>query len=569
MLGGGREGPHYDGRVAATRPARAPAATPAPEPVTTTDASERSATARAWSGPGRRELVIAALVLTVVGVAAYAANIRDSGFSTDDWANAGLSLQNPDGAGGVLRSYADLTPYRPALILYVPATYWVFGTHMGLHLAWAVLLAVFVSTMLYGILRSCGLARTHALAIGVLLLIYPWADSTRMWPTASMATFAIGLALAGVWVALAGLRAGSYRRHALAVALYLLSALTYELTVGLICCAGLLYVLRAGWRPAWRRWAADLVAMGAAAAWNFSTTPRTAATGISALLDHLWSIVVQGGTVVARSALPLGADRKALTLLVLLGVLALAVAVALLARRTRPALRPWLLLFAGGVAVTVLGWAPFVPADPYYTPSTLGFTNRVNALAAVGIVMALYALAGMVGTLVGRRPLVATAVTLVLAVVLGAGYLKVLDRHSDLWVGAFRGEMAAIGQIKHAYPKLPENAVVHTFGYPGYQAPGVPIFAVSWDLRYALKLQYDDVSVGGYPVVEPAGVHCDPTGVTLVGGPQFAEPRTTPYGDAILFDVPTGRHAQPRDVRECRRTLPSFRPGPASLQGDY
>src|SRR5205085_6995565 len=122
--------------------------------------------------------------------------------------------------------------------------------------------------------------------------------------------------------------------------------------------------------------------------------------------------------------------------------------------------RPWLLLFAAGAAVIVLGWAPLVPADPYYTPSIYGFTNRVNALAAVGIVMALYALAGMIGALVGavrpRTPLVATAVTLVLAAVLGAGYVKVLERHSDLWVAAFHGEMAAIGQIKGAYPKLPQ-----------------------------------------------------------------------------------------------------------------
>jgi hypothetical protein len=563
--------------MSTTRPARTPAATPASEPVHATDAPARPATPRAWRSAGVRELAIAALVLTVVGVAGYAANILDSGFSTDDWSNAALSLQSSDGVGGVLRSYADLTPYRPVLILYVPATYWVFGIHMGLHLAWAVVLAIFVSTMLYGILRSCGLARTHALAIGILLLIYPWADSTRMWPTASMATFAIGLALAGVWVALAGLRAGSYRRHALAVALYLLSALTYELTVGLICSAGLLYVLRAGWRPAWRRWAADLVAMGAAAAWNFSTTPRTAATDLSALLDHLWSIVVQGGSIVAYSAHPLaGPDRKTLVLLVLLGVLVLTVAVAVIARRSprwNGRLRSWLLLFAAGAAVTVLGWAPFVPADPYYTPSIYGFTNRVNALAAVGVVMALYALAGMIGALVGaarpRSPLVATAVTLVLAAVLGAGYLKVLDRHSDLWVGAFRGEMAALGQIRGAYPKLPDGAVVHTFGYPGYQAPGVPVFAVSWDLRSALKLQYKDDSVGGYPVVAPAAVRCEPAGVVIAGGTAFAEPRTTPYGDAILFDVPTGRHAQPRDIGECRRSLPAFTPGPLELQVDY
>ena len=159
--------------------------------------------------------------------------------------------------------------------------------------------------------------------------------------------------------------------------------------------------------------------------------------------------------------------------------------------------------------------------------------------------------------------------TLVLAAVLGVGYLKVLDRHSDLWVGAFRGEMAAIGQIKTQYPKLPAESVVYTFGYPGYQTTGVPIFAAAWDLDGALKLQYRTAHVGGYPVVQPSAVRCESSGVVISGGPAFAIPRSTPFGRAILLDVPSGRHVRPRNNRECRRSLPSFIPGPPQLLTTY
>lgn len=543
------------------RAARAPAPAVAAEQVTAR---------RVWWA----ELGVAWVLLLIVGVAAFATNIRDSGFSSDDWANAVRTLQTPGGVGNVISAYADITAFRPLLILYVPLTYWVFGTHMGFHLAWSVALAIFMSGMLYGLLRECGLRRVHSFLVAALLLVYPWADSTRMWPTGSMASLAIGLGLAGVWVALVGLRRDSWRVHAVAVALYLASILTYEITALLIVAAGLLYIVRHGWRAARLRWGADLVAVIAAAVWNSSTTARPHAFDLAALWSHFRLIVQQGGTLVARSAVPVGRPSTALVLLVLLGLCIVAGTLAW-ARRGRPlaaALRPWLLLGLGGAVVVVAGWAIFTPTDAYYTPSVYGFTNRVNALAAVGLVMFLYAAAGVVGTLVGRvaprLPVVATATTVVVAVILGAGYTKVLERHSDLWVGAFRGEMGALRQVAAQYPTMPSHSTVLTFGYPGYQAPGVPIFDLTWDLSSALKLHYDDPSVSGYPVVAPAHVRCTRKGV-LAGGGAISGLPPIPYGRAILLDVRTGRHVAPTDAAGCRRALPGFVPGPLELSADY
>lgn len=518
--------------------------------------------------PSRREWLVAWALLALLGMVAYAQSILNSGFSTDDWANAASTIYNPDGFAGAIASFAELTNYRPVLILYVPLTYAVLGTHMGFHLAWAALLAVVVSCLVHGILRRLGVRPVHAWMIAALVLIYPWFDSTRLWATASMASLAIAFALAGIWMALIGLERGAWRWHAGAVALYLLSGLTYELTLPLIGAAGLLYVARGGWRAARWRWAVDLVTVLAMAAWNVSTTRRTTAFGLDASVTHAGQIAREGLTLLGRTALPVGPQR---TWLVVAALAALAV-LALVLRRRVEGLRPWLWLFAGGLVVAALGWLMFIPADPYYTPSVYGFTNRVNALAGIGLVMAVYAAAGIVGTLAGRlRPRVrrlGAAVTVALALVLGVAYAGVLDRHSQLWEDAFNAQLGALGQMKTHLPELAEGSTVFMYGYPAYLAPGVPIFAVSWDLTSAIKIQYRQGDLAGYPVVAGATMRCDPAGV-VIGGPGFDGTPPSPFGKAILFDVPSGRTVKPAGVASCRRGLRGFAPGPTQLHGDY
>jgi hypothetical protein len=541
-----------------------------PESHARTDASgARSHIAAVDSGrPSRREWLVAWGLLALVGVVAYAQSILNSGFSTDDWANAATTIYNADGFGGVIASFADLTKYRPVLILYVPLTYEVLGTHMGFHLAWAALLAVLVSCLVHGILRRLGVRPVHAWMIAALVLIYPWFDSTRLWATASMASLAIAFALAGIWMSLIGLERRSWRWHAGAIALYLLSGLTYELTLPLIGAAGLLYVACAGWRAARWRWAADLVTVMAIAAWNVSTTRRTTAFGLDASFTHARQIAREGLTLLGRTALPVGPPRTWVAVAVL-GALAV---LALVLRRRVDGLRPWLWLFAGGLVTAALGWIMFIPADPYYTPSVYGFTNRVNALAGIGLVIAVYAAAGIVGTLAGRLApgtrRAGAAVTVALGLVLGVAYAGVLDRHSQLWEDAFSAQLGALGQMKTHLPELADGSTVYMYGYPAYLAPGVPIFAVSWDLNNAIKIQYRQGDLAGYPVVAGATVRCDRAGV-VIRGPGFEGTPPAPFGKAILFDVPSGRTVKPADVASCRRGLRGFAPGPTQLHGDY
>jgi hypothetical protein len=530
------------------------------------------------SPPARnREAVLAAIALLLVGVVAYASHIRHGGFYLDDWSNAAGTLHPPGGPGfgNAVSYFSEITLYRPVLVVYVPLTYLVSGTHMAYQLAWAVLLAVFIATMLFLILRALAVPRLHAWLIAVLTLVYPWFDSTRLWESAGQASFAIALYLTGLWLALAALRRRSLRLHAAAAALYLLSILTYEVTLPLVVAAVLLYMLRAGWRAARKCWAIDVAAAVAGGLWVGLETTREK-RGVSADISHLKMIVTSGGTIIGRTLLPVGPQKTALALVLLVAVAATGVAAWLWTRRTGRSgsgwgLGSWLAMSGGGLLVAALGWLMFIPANPYYTPSVYGFTNRVNSLAGFGLVIAAYGALGVVGALIGQlRPharMLPAATTVALGLGLGFAYTHVLERHSRIWNAAYRAESAAIGVMRMQLPHLPPGSTVFTSNYPDYQTLGVPIFSASWDLNGMIKLQYKDGSLSAYPVLPELSLSCSARGVGVrgTGAPQAL----APYGSAVLLDLRSGRHDRPQNERQCRALAGTYTPGPLYLSLTY
>lgn len=253
---------------------------------------------------GLKEFALAFLALALVAALAYVPHIRHGGFYLDDWADAAARFFPPGGPGlgHVLDVYRGLFPYRLVLILYVPLKYYVFGADISLQLAWTVALGVFAAALLYGILRFFNVPWCHAWLIAALTLVFPWFDSTRFWEAASLSTFAIVVALGGFWVALIGLNRGSWRLHACAAGLYLVSILTYEITLPPIAAAGIVYVLRFGWRNARGRWGVDLLVVVTAGLWNAAHTNRTVSS-ISGDVEHLGNIFVSGGTILGRAVI--------------------------------------------------------------------------------------------------------------------------------------------------------------------------------------------------------------------------------------------------------------------------
>jgi hypothetical protein len=534
--------------------------------------------ARAMRAYAIRGLAVAWLGLALVGALAFGPHVLKGGFYLDDWSNGAETLYPPGGSGfaHAISNFSELTLYRPVLVLYVPLTYLVFGTHMGYQLAWAAGLAMVLAALLYGIFRKLGVPRFHAWFIAALTIVYPWYDSTRFWQTADQATVSIVFLCAGLWIALTGLSRRSWRLHCLAAALYLLSILTYEVTLPLVAVLGALYVLRAGWRAARIRWAVDLVVAVIGGLWVGLQTNHES-YGLSADFTHFKEIVTSGGTILGRSLFPLGSQRTTIAI-VLIALVMIGGLIAYLSPRTRARfqsgwnLGSWLLLAAGGLVVAVLGWAMFIPANPYYTPSIYGVTNRVNALAGIGLVIAIYAVFGVAGALVASlRPKlhVLGGLTVVLGLLLAFGYAKVLERHSKIWNAAYSAEAAGIGELRMQFPKLPAGTTVFVADYPAYQTLGVPIFSANWDVNGMIKLQYKTPFLSAYPIIPGLSLACHPTGVGLQGAGAGPSGATVPYGMARLLDVRTGQHSQPRNIRQCKAVAGSYPAGPLSRSLTY
>jgi hypothetical protein len=533
----------------------------------------------AWRSPPAKEVLIAFLALSAVAAVVFGTYVIHGGFHLDDWADAAGTFYPPGGrtVGNVLSYFQAIFDYRPVLIVFTPVKYSLLGSDPSLHLAWTVLFGVLISLLAYGILRTVRVPRHHAWMIAALALVYPWFDSVRLWGSGNPPLLGIALAFAGLWVALVGVRRRSWRLHALAAALYLLSILAYEIALPLIAAAGALYLLLAGWRVAGWRWAVDLAVVAAGGAWVGTHTTRTVSSGLPGDLTHMREIVSGGKAILARTFDPLGPDPHT-TFVLLLAVAVVAAGVIAYVRlgNSRAAepgwgLREWLVLALGGLVVMVLGWLIFVPADPYYTPNTLGIGNRVNALAGYGLVILAYAVIGIaVAVLCAIWPAArrwAPAATVALAVLLGAAYVHVLDRHMGIWESAFESERTALERIERRYPDLPPGTTLFTSEYPAYQAPGVAVFGTAWDLNAAVKLEYDDGLIGAFPVLPGLEVECRRDGVGLRG--EGAPPWTTPYGMAHLFNLTSGAQAEPRDRRQCEAVADRYVAGPLYLQDGY
>jgi hypothetical protein len=534
-----------------------------------------------------REFALASLALLLLAGLAYASLILHGGFHLDDWSNGAGTFYPPGGSsvGDTLEWFKELTFFRPVLVLYVPLTYAVFGMHEGVFLAWAVFVALAGVCLFYGVLRRLGVPWIHALVIAGLVLIFPWFDSTRMMPSAGVITLSIFFMMAGLFIALVGLDRRDLRLHFVAAAFYLLSILSYEITLPLIAGLGFIYLFRAGWREARWRWLIDLVVVVAGGIWNLTHTVRTT-SGISGDLDHLRQIIDGGKAILGQTVLPTKTPQTTLVLIGLAVVLGAGLAVWWSERgstersASEPAqgssgrswgLREWLLLAGGGIGVAALGWAIFIPADPYYTPVIWGVTNRVNGMAGFGTVITVYAALGVLGNLVGRLvrgvSLAPVAITLVLAAALGLGYGIVLHNHTGMWNAAYVSEEEGLAKITSRYPTLPPDTTIFATNWPANETLGVPIFSATWDLDGMLKDHYETAAVSGYPLLEGWAMKCTSEAVemeaggTLISRAEYGKARIVNLGEEAAFD--------PTDRRSCQKAISQVAPGPTYLSYEY
>ena len=529
------------------------------------------------------EAAIAGVVLVGAAFAAFGAHVADGGFELDDWSWA-AQHQSAGGffafAGDLLGTSLSYAGTRPGEAVYFTVMYGLFGSNPAGHIAVTVALAGLMSTAVYCVLRTLGMERLHAGAIGLLLVLFPATDADRLWLTVGYAHIAICLYACGLLCTLRAFRLSGRRAlawHVAGVVLYGASLLTYEIAVGGVLLTVLVYRFRTDWRTALRRWVADLALLIPAGLYDHHTK------GASFSLGHIFhqgrTIAHQAWTLLTRLGIQTGPARLPAYVIVLLVVAAAgAVFLVPLAEDARRPLRRWLAVCAGGVIVVGAGYVPFLGSNSFYLPLRPGFGNRTNFGAAAGFVIVIYALAVLAGRLVALAPGLRRrreASVSVAAVVTAAGVATV----AGLWANQIRDDRLTwdrartvndrtLAAVRRA-GKPPSGSTIYTFGVPGTTAPFVFTFSVSWDLTGAVQLLWHDPTLHGVPSPSIAPSFVNVNDPSLAGntpansgfacrrrdvrprGWLYYDRDASPYGKTLFVDVPRHRSALVRDRRTC------------------
>lgn len=470
--------------------------------------------------PTRSEAGLSAALFTALALTIYLPHIVNGGWYNDDW----IVIARMSEVGGLPDSFTAMNAetFRPGLALSLSVFHQIVGGGHAGYLVIGALLAAIQGWLFYLVLRTLRLSIVVAAVAAAIFIVLPVIDATRLWLSAYPIQVAGVLYLLGTLIALHGLERASGRRaiawHAGTVALFFCAVLTYELIAGLIAVTAILYLVQSGWRPALRRWIADLGAIGVAL---LILAPRAAADrDANSSLSFLWDRATQTlpeGEMVFRWLLPFhdvfGGQLGLLLLIV--GMLGAGIAIG---RRSEAgvALAAWAKIAGLAAIFALAGLVMLLPADPYFVPRISGMGNRTGAFAAFGAVLLLIALIvlalGGLGALL-RRPRAGFAIAAVFVLVTGLNLAAREYRQQGPWADAWQQEQQTLAGIDRALGgSLPPNTGLVSFGHTTFILPAdVSVFAYDWDLRGALWGAYEERDVEAQPW--DAAAVCGPEGL--------------------------------------------------------
>ena len=432
-----------------------------------------------------REVVTCLVALVVLAAAAFIPYALHGGFFSDDWATASdLRVSPGTGYAGAVSQISKEIGGRPLLAVALPLPHVLLGESPRGQVLLGLFLGILTCLCFFAVLRVLGIAPGHATVIACLALLFPWSDSVRLWPSASVNTIAVAFFFLGVVVALRSFDFEGWRQWALGLlgtCLYLASVLTYEVAGLAACLVGALYLRRAPRGLALRRWALDVAVVLAALAWSAHATRGVRhVASPSQVLSDVPAFLRQGTSLLAASLLAFpGADAgfaKAAMLLIVVGVVALAGRQVV--RGGNPGLRRWL----GVVAVSALALAAAYAMllGSFLHPFDRGIDNRGNIFAAFAYAGLVYGLLAVAATL--ARPGLTPALGLTLVALVVAGYVVRLHRDGGDWRRAHTEQNRVLAAIDRQSPRLPAGSTLLAVGFPG-RCPGVPVFDATWISR--------------------------------------------------------------------------------------
>jgi hypothetical protein len=526
------------------------------------------------SSASTRELLLSASALALLALVMCAGHVHAGGLYYDDWSLLAAARFPPP--GGVLHDLWLNYGQRPGQVLYYAALDGAIGVDAPARLALSAGALVLEVTCLYALLRQLGLAARHAIAIAALVLVFPFSDSVWLWGVLSLGSIAIAAFLLGLMLALRALHSEGRRRlvlHGASLALYVGSVASYEITAVAACLSGLLYVRDVGVRRARARWALDVLAVALTLLAARVLLPIDIATpsrmqSLSGMVSHAGLIAARGVRLIGAAALPVRGLDPWLGVGALCAVLAAALSlrrVLVVSDPLRGELGRWLAIAGAGALVAVAGWAVYVPATDHYAPGPAGTINRINAAAAIGIAILLYALVMMLVRMLLRlarlpSPALSAGAAAVVTLALLGAYVGRSAGDARTWDSAARDQRLELSQVHAALPSPLPGATVYVLGAPAAVGPGIPVLGTTLDLTSALRISYSSARLNGVPLAGRAILACGPRGPLAAGV-------TGAYGDSYLLDVRRGLAVRLTVRQQCAARLrgpltATRRPGP-------
>ena len=510
-----------------------------------------------------------AAALVVLAAVTFAPQVRHGGFYSDDWAFAvEAHFDRPTYFGAVRHTLHETGGGRPVLSLTHPIPHLLFPQSPGPQIALGLVLGIATCLSFFVLLQMLGLRALPATLMSCLALVFPWADSIRLWPVATMITIAVLLFFLGVVSALAGLaREGrkSIGLHAIAVACYVASILAYQVASLVVLVLVVVYLAHAPVGRAVRRAAVDVAAIVVALAWSAHATRHARhVANVRQMLHDVPAFVHQGTVLFADALLAFpGADEhKALEGLVLVVVLAGVAAAVVRARREPRVELRWLLVAGAALAFLVLAYVVLLGSFLY--PLDHGIDNRGNVLTAFAYTPLVYASVMVLAGLIRHPSAGAIGVGCVCLILVG-WVLRVRSDEGD-WVHAARLQDSTLATLARELPVLPSRSAVVAVSFPGQTAPGVPVFEATWDLSGALQLTRRDETLKAFPVFDDDVLACGARALVASGPGSFGRNEIA-YGR--LYLVSPTRHRRVTGEESCRAALEAFPLGPrdASSRG--
>jgi hypothetical protein len=530
----------------------------------------------------RWEIGAALALAVVVSLWVFQTHILHGGFQSDDWGNFALdkfpALTGHSTAFGALAASAGS---RIGGAVFWLAAFGLFTHHVKAYLLLAALLAALMAAAVYALVRELGFSRLQALAVMILTIVAPSVDTVRFWFTTSGSQLCLTLFFVGLILALRAFAAPpplARRLHVASLVFYVASAAYAEIALPLMALAGLVYLTRAGFVQAAKRWLCDMVIViaGFLAVNAFITTlGASLRLPASQWPEHLRLIADEALTIFTTTLAPFIGSRTA----VLLGLAAIAAAGALAWRLPhttatgRAALRRWAITSGiAGVAV-IVPLLIYVPAFFYYEPLQPGLGNHINSPTAAPLAVLIVAIIMFAATTVtelGRglfsaRPKLVTYPVVALALLwfgaVAVDGVRAVRNNANIWNAASAQQIGILAAIKYSIRTPVHNATFLTFHAPASVAPGMPTFYSPWEEESAVKVFLNRVDVHAYPVV--AGLYsatCRPAGVQVtINGVVVSH---SPYGHTYFVDVPANRGVLVASERACLTQLPRYPPGP-------